>query len=227
MVCPLIEMGNNYELKIVQIYTDGICLGNTGAGGYAAILEYKDVQREISGGSEKSTCARMKLTAVIRGLSALKVKCQVRILSDFELLKKATINGSGKQWNESDLPDKTFKEDKDLWENLLTLNSKHIVDYLIINSNNYNMKCLRCRNKAIEAANKTLYSLNNRNQMKKIPKLTSKKRIKGVGVSSQKCPICGGSGYRMTTAGPRSHKDTIKIMCSQCIGTGILRKQEV
>ena len=36
----------------VKIYTDGSCLGNPGAGGYAAILVYEDGQQEeFFGGS--------------------------------------------------------------------------------------------------------------------------------------------------------------------------------
>ena len=35
------------ELKHVDIYTDGACSGNPGAGGWAAILIYKGVEKQV------------------------------------------------------------------------------------------------------------------------------------------------------------------------------------
>lgn len=37
-------------MKKITIYTDGACSGNPGPGGWGAILEYKGVRKEISGG---------------------------------------------------------------------------------------------------------------------------------------------------------------------------------
>ncbi|MGI6652499.1 MAG: RNase H family protein, partial [Christensenellales bacterium] len=37
------------QRKSVDIYTDGACSGNPGPGGWAAILSYGGVQKEISG----------------------------------------------------------------------------------------------------------------------------------------------------------------------------------
>lgn len=42
-------------MKTVTIYTDGACSGNPGPGGWGAILEYQGVERELSGGEEKTT----------------------------------------------------------------------------------------------------------------------------------------------------------------------------
>ena len=36
-------------MKHVDLYTDGACSGNPGAGGYGAILIFKGIEREISG----------------------------------------------------------------------------------------------------------------------------------------------------------------------------------
>ena len=36
-------------MKKVIIYTDGACSGNPGCGGYAAILKYKNIEKEIVG----------------------------------------------------------------------------------------------------------------------------------------------------------------------------------
>ena len=39
-------------MKTVTLYTDGACSGNPGPGGWGAILEYKGVEKELSGGNK-------------------------------------------------------------------------------------------------------------------------------------------------------------------------------
>ena len=69
-------------MKTVTIYTDGACSGNPGPGGWGAILEYQGVERELSGGEEKTTNNRMELTAVLGSLQCLKQPCMVELYSD-------------------------------------------------------------------------------------------------------------------------------------------------
>ena len=64
-------------MKTVTLYTDGACSGNPGPGGWGAILEYEGHKKELSGGEANTTNNRMELTAVIRGLEALKESCAV------------------------------------------------------------------------------------------------------------------------------------------------------
>ena len=59
-------------MKRVQIFTDGACSGNPGPGGWGTILRYNGVEKELSGGEKVTTNNRMELTAVIKGLEALK-----------------------------------------------------------------------------------------------------------------------------------------------------------
>ena len=61
------------EEKVI-IYTDGACSGNPGPGGWGAILMYKGVKKEISGGKKDTTNNIMEVTAVIEALKCLKVK---------------------------------------------------------------------------------------------------------------------------------------------------------
>ena len=42
-------------MKQVSIYTDGACSGNPGPGGWAAILIYQEVEKELSGGEKQTT----------------------------------------------------------------------------------------------------------------------------------------------------------------------------
>ena len=69
-------------MKEVTIYTDGACSGNPGPGGWAAILIYNNIKKEISGGSPQTTNNIMEMTAIIEGLKMLKEKCKVNIYSD-------------------------------------------------------------------------------------------------------------------------------------------------
>ena len=51
------------DTGIVEVWTDGGCKPNPGPGGWAAVLRYKDHERELSGAEPKSTNNRMELTA--------------------------------------------------------------------------------------------------------------------------------------------------------------------
>ena len=59
----------------VRIYADGACKGNPGPGGWGVLLIYGGHERELFGGEPLTTNNRMELTAVIRGLEALKRSC--------------------------------------------------------------------------------------------------------------------------------------------------------
>ncbi|MGD0499348.1 MAG: ribonuclease HI [Bryobacteraceae bacterium] len=74
-------------MKKVQIITDGSCLGNPGAGGWAAILRYNDQARELWGWEPYTTNNRMELRAAIEALRALREECDVEIVTDSEYLK--------------------------------------------------------------------------------------------------------------------------------------------
>lgn len=51
--------------KDVVIYTDGACSGNPGPGGYAAVLIYNGMEKEISDGAPDTTNNKMEMMAVI------------------------------------------------------------------------------------------------------------------------------------------------------------------
>lgn len=79
-------------MKKVRVITDGACSGNPGPGGWAAILRYNSLKKEIWGCAPHTTNNRMELTAAIEGLRALKEPCEVEVVTDSEYLKNgATI----------------------------------------------------------------------------------------------------------------------------------------
>ena len=63
--------------KQIEIFTDGSCLGNPGAGGIGIVLRYKQHEKHISKGYFKTTNNRMELRAVIEALNSLKEPCHV------------------------------------------------------------------------------------------------------------------------------------------------------
>jgi ribonuclease HI len=71
----------------VIIYSDGACEGNPGPGGWAALLQYGDQVKEISGYEAQTTNNRMELTAALRALQALKRPCTIEFFTDSEYLR--------------------------------------------------------------------------------------------------------------------------------------------
>ena len=114
----------------VYLYTDGACSGNPGAGGWACLLKYKKVSKEISGGAKETTNNQMELTAVIEGLSSLKKSCEVELYTD----SKYVLEGATK-WLEGWIQKGWKKADKkpvlnrDLWEKLIPLLEKHTISW--------------------------------------------------------------------------------------------------
>lgn len=73
--------------KIVEMNTDGSCLGNPGPGGYGVLLRYNGHEKELSDGFKRTTNNRMELMAAIAGLEALKESCTVAITTDSQYVR--------------------------------------------------------------------------------------------------------------------------------------------
>jgi len=76
-------------MKQVILFTDGSCLGNPGAGGWACLLRWGSVEKELSGAEPNTTNNRMELQAVIAGLAALKEQCAVKVVTDSQYVQRA------------------------------------------------------------------------------------------------------------------------------------------
>ena len=138
----------------VVIYTDGACTGNPGPGGYAAVLTHGSHRKELSGGFRRTTNNRMELTAAIVGLSALKQECRVVVYSDSEYVVKAMSRGWAARWKKNGW--RRGKRGKalncDLWEQLLKLGHRHIVEFRWVKGHSGNPENERCDQLAVEAA---------------------------------------------------------------------------
>ncbi len=54
--------------EIIEMFTDGACLGNPGPGGWGAILRWRGHEKELSGGEPITTNNRMEMMAAIEAL---------------------------------------------------------------------------------------------------------------------------------------------------------------
>lgn len=133
-------------MKQVELYTDGACSGNPGAGGYGAILIYKGIEKEISGGEPITTNNRMEIYAVIAGLERLKEKCKVNIYSDSAYTVNAFLEGWLDGWVKNGWRKADGKAvlNTDLWQRLYELTNYHEVTFFKVKGhadNAYNNRC--------------------------------------------------------------------------------------
>ena len=134
-------------MKKVDIYTDGACSGNPGAGGWAAVLIYNGVEKKIGGYNRDTTNNRMELFAVIQGLKQLNQSCEVTVYSDSAYVCNAFTENWIDEWQRNDwkLKDrKTPVKNADLWKSLLYECAKHRVSFVKVKGhadNAYNNRC--------------------------------------------------------------------------------------
>lgn len=115
----------------VTIYTDGACSGNPGPGGWGAILSCGGHEKELCGGEKQTTNNRMELTAVIEALSALKIPCEVLLVTDSKYVVDGIEKGWAKKWRSQGwMRNKKEKAlNPDLWQKLLELLELHAVTF--------------------------------------------------------------------------------------------------
>ena len=131
-------------MKEVTIYTDGACSGNPGPGGWGAVLLYKGVEKELSGGEPDTTNNRMELTAVIRALSLLKEPCAVTVYTDSQYISRAVTEGWLKKWKAAGFTKKGGLKNAEMWRELYGLLQKHQVLFRWVKGhadNEYNNRC--------------------------------------------------------------------------------------
>lgn len=113
------------NLQTVEIFTDGACLGNPGAGGWAALLRYGVHEKILSGGEAHSTNNRMELMAVIVALQVLKKPCLLHIFTDSQYVLRGMTewiaNWKRKNWKDVKNPD--------LWQQLDQLAQNHQIEW--------------------------------------------------------------------------------------------------
>jgi len=130
----------------IKIYTDGACIGNPGPGGWAAIVLFKNIKKELFGGEKLTTNNRMELTAAIKALEycAKEEKKQlplknVKIFTDSVYVKDGiTVWVNNWEKNNWKTADKKNVKNVDLWKKLKSLTKSNRVEWYWIKSHSEN-----------------------------------------------------------------------------------------
>jgi ribonuclease HI len=127
---PTEESSDLTQRKKVIIHTDGACEGNPGVGGWAAVLEYNNHTKQVSGAEPATTNNRMELQAVIQALQILSEPCLVTIFTDSKYLiegaTKWVISWEKRGWVTAK---KEPVKNEDLWRQLIYYSSTHVVSW--------------------------------------------------------------------------------------------------
>ena len=141
--------------KQIEIFTDGSCLGNPGAGGIGVLLRYKQHEKSLSKGYFLTTNNRMELLAVIEALNSLKEPCDIHLYSDSQYMKNGItqwiFNWKINNWKASS--GKPVKN-QDLWQQLDALAPQISLEWMWVKGHAGNRYNELCDTLAVEAAKK-------------------------------------------------------------------------
>ena len=117
-------------MRQVRAFTDGACSGNPGPGGWGAVLQFGDHERELHGGAADTTNNRMELTAAIEALRALSEPCRVSLTTDSTYVKDGITQWLA-NWKRNDWKTAAKKpvKNQDLWQALDHESSRHEIDW--------------------------------------------------------------------------------------------------
>lgn len=125
-------------MTAIEIYTDGACSGNPGAGGWGAILRCGENEKELSGGADDTTNNRMELTAVIEALKALKRECEILLYTDSRYVMDG-VNQWLPNWKRNGWRTTNKKspvKNIDLWQELDALLPRHKIKWNWVKGHN-------------------------------------------------------------------------------------------
>ena len=112
----------------VKIWTDGACSGNPGPGGYGAILQFGEREKELSGGEPATTNNRMELMAAIVALEALTRPCAVDLHTDSQYVRNGVTQWlagwKARGWKTAD---RKPVKNEELWRRLEEASERHDV----------------------------------------------------------------------------------------------------
>ncbi|MGH8147311.1 MAG: ribonuclease HI [Rhodanobacteraceae bacterium] len=113
---------------VVEIFTDGACLGNPGPGGWAALLRWRGNEKLLAGGEDATTNNRMELLAAISALESLKRDCEVRVTTDSQYVRQG-IESWVPKWRANGwrTASKQPVKNQDLWQRLAATAVRHEV----------------------------------------------------------------------------------------------------
>ena len=140
--------------NLVTIFTDGSCLSNPGPGGWAAVLRWRDNEKEIVGHEADTTNNRMELKAAIMGLNAVTRAMPIALHTDSryvmngvqDWMPRSKANG----WKTAS---KKPVANQDLWEQLDQAVQRHDITWHWVKGhagNEFNERCDQLARSAAE-----------------------------------------------------------------------------
>ena len=122
---------------MINVYTDGSCLGNPGNGGWAfLIVEEKDVKYR-AGFEKNTTNNQMELIAAIKALEFLNKYSDITINTDSNYVKEGIttwiFNWKKNNWKTST---KQLVKNRELWERLDNLCERKNISWCWVKAHN-------------------------------------------------------------------------------------------
>lgn len=124
---------------MIEVYTDGSCLGNPGTGGWAFRIINESTIINHFGYQLDTTNNQMELTAAIKALEFLQKKSEIILFTDSTYVRNGItswiINWKKNNWKNSQ---KTEVKNKNLWEKLDILNSHKNITWKWVKAHDIN-----------------------------------------------------------------------------------------
>ena len=116
---------------MIKIYTDGSCLNNPGNGGWAAIINFNNKVKKISGSVKDTTNNKMELMAPIQALQTIKERQPIEIYTDSQYVRLGITDWVHKWLKNNWLTSKKEPvKNKELWIQLYELNKSHEIKWI-------------------------------------------------------------------------------------------------
>ena len=124
---------------MIEVYTDGSCLGNPGTGGWAFQIFNEGTIINHFGYQLDTTNNQMELTAAIKALEFLQKESEIILFTDSAYVRNGItswiVNWKKNNWKNSQRKD---VKNKILWEKLDVLNSRKNITWKWVKAHDIN-----------------------------------------------------------------------------------------
>ena len=147
---------------MINVYTDGSCLGNPGNGGWAFLVVSENNISFRTGFEKNTTNNRMELIAAIKALEFLDNNNKISLNTDSNYVKQGIttwiLNWKKNYWKTST---KQLVKNKELWERLDNLNKRKDIIWNWVkahDNNKYNNQVDELARKAAETLTESSFN---------------------------------------------------------------------
>ena len=124
---------------MIEVYTDGSCLGNPGTGGWAFQIFNEGTIINHFGYQLDTTNNQMELTAAIKALEFLQKESEIILFTDSTYVRNGITSWIG-NWKKNNWKNSQRKDVKNkiLWEKLDVLNSRKNITWKWVKAHDIN-----------------------------------------------------------------------------------------